>query len=74
MNGAKNLVAWLTCFISIAFSGARAEPAAPLVIGDTYTLQSKVLGETRRINVYLPPGYADAPAVTAGSNSSCQCC
>ena len=61
MTGAKNLVAWLTCFISIALSGARAEPAAPLVIGDTYTLQSKVLGETRRINVYLPPGYADAP-------------
>ncbi|HKS58756.1 MAG TPA: alpha/beta hydrolase-fold protein [Steroidobacteraceae bacterium] len=38
-----------------------AEQAAPLVIGETFTLQSKVLSETRRINVYLPPGYADAP-------------
>ncbi len=30
----------------------------PLVIGDTFTIQSQALGETRRINVYLPPGYA----------------
>ena len=59
MTGAKNLLALLAC--AVAFSNVRAEPAAPLVIGDTYTLQSKVLGETRRINVYLPPGYADAP-------------
>lgn len=37
-----------------------AEKAAPLVVGETFTLQSKVLGETRRINVYLPPGYAES--------------
>jgi predicted alpha/beta superfamily hydrolase len=30
-----------------------------LVIGQTFTVDSKVLGETRRINVYLPPGYAE---------------
>ena len=30
------------------------------MIGETFTLQSKALNETRRINVYLPPGYADA--------------
>jgi len=35
-------------------------PAAPLTVGETFTLQSKVLGETRRINVYLPPVYADS--------------
>lgn len=34
-----------------------AEPAAPLVIGDTFTIESRVLGETRRVNVYRPPGY-----------------
>ena len=34
--------------------------AAPLSIGQTFTLQSKVLGETRRINVYLPQAYADS--------------
>lgn len=28
----------------------------PLVIGDTFTIDSKILGETRRINVYPPPG------------------
>ncbi|HKQ12741.1 MAG TPA: alpha/beta hydrolase-fold protein [Steroidobacteraceae bacterium] len=38
-----------------------AEKAAPLAIGETFTLQSQVLNETRRINVYLPPGYAEAP-------------
>jgi predicted alpha/beta superfamily hydrolase len=37
---------------------------APLVVGETFTLDSKVLGETRRINVYRPPGSgasSDAP-------------
>jgi predicted alpha/beta superfamily hydrolase len=34
--------------------------ADPLVIGETFTIESKSLGEMRRINVYLPPGYADS--------------
>jgi hypothetical protein len=34
----------------------------PLTIGESFTLASKVLGETRRINVYLPAGYAEQPA------------
>lgn len=46
---------WFLC----APAGA-AEKAAPLVAGETFTIQSKVLGETRRINVYLPPGYAES--------------
>ncbi|HEY0558495.1 MAG TPA: alpha/beta hydrolase-fold protein [Thermoanaerobaculia bacterium] len=44
-------------------SGIRAETgtkASPLVFGDTFTLDSKILGETRRINVYMPPGYAES--------------
>jgi predicted alpha/beta superfamily hydrolase len=50
----------------LSFSEApaqKAKPApdtAPLVIGQTFTLQSKVLGETRRINVYLPQPYTDS--------------
>jgi len=34
--------------------GARAQ-AAPLTIGETFTIESTALAETRRINVYLPP-------------------
>jgi predicted alpha/beta superfamily hydrolase len=37
--------------------------ATSLAIGETFTLDSKALGETRRINVYLPPVYADSPIV-----------
>ena len=37
--------------------------AAPLVIGQTFTLASKALGETRRINVYLPAAYTDSATV-----------
>ena len=36
------------------------QKAAPLVIGETFTIDSKILGETRRINVYLPPCYVDS--------------
>jgi predicted alpha/beta superfamily hydrolase len=39
-----------------------ASQAAPLTIGETFTILSKVLGETRRINVYLPPAYAETPS------------
>jgi len=37
--------------------------ATPLVIGQTFTLQSKALGETRRINVYLPSAYTDSATI-----------
>jgi predicted alpha/beta superfamily hydrolase len=40
-----------------------ADKASPLVIGETFTIESKVLKETRRINVYMPPGYAESPAL-----------
>ena len=42
--------------------GQIAAPAAtaPLVISQTFTLESKALGETRRTNAYLPPAYADS--------------
>ena len=36
-------------------------PSLPLTIGDTFTLASTVLNETRRINVYLPPSYGERP-------------
>ena len=37
-----------------------AGAASPLNIGETLTIPSRVLGETRRINVYLPPQYTDS--------------
>lgn len=43
---------------------ARAQTqAAPLCIGETFTLPSKVLGETRRLNVYIPPVYRDSATI-----------
>lgn len=48
-------------FPAWAVQAEEVEKAAPLVIGETFTVESKALGETRRINVYLPPGYAEAP-------------
>lgn len=55
----------LLALLLLAPSPARAsanDKAAPLVVGETFTLDSKILGETRRINVYLPPGYAESPS------------
>jgi predicted alpha/beta superfamily hydrolase len=60
---------WMVCLLAIltgpllhgdAAPAPAAGKAAPLVIGETFTLQSKTLGETRRINVYLPPGYTES--------------
>lgn len=48
------------CYLLLGFDAQAAEKAAPLAIGETFTLQSKALNETRRINVYLPPGYTEA--------------
>ena len=39
---------------------ADAGAASPLAIGETFTIPSTTLGETRRINVYLPPPYTES--------------
>jgi predicted alpha/beta superfamily hydrolase len=44
-------------------SSGNVGPATALTIGETFTIQSNALGEIRRINVYLPPVYADSPSV-----------
>ncbi|MBZ4421512.1 alpha/beta hydrolase [Myxococcus sp. RHSTA-1-4] len=41
---------------------ADGEEGRPVVIARSYTLESRVLKETRRINVYLPPGYSEGQA------------
>ena len=35
-------------------------PATPLVIGETFTIESRALGETRTINVYRPVSWDEA--------------
>ncbi|HEX8174934.1 MAG TPA: alpha/beta hydrolase-fold protein [Pyrinomonadaceae bacterium] len=55
--------AFLLCGLLFPILSARAantDKAAPLAIGETFTLDSKILNETRRINVYMPPGYAES--------------
>jgi predicted alpha/beta superfamily hydrolase len=42
-------------------SRSAATAAEPLVNGETFNIQSRRLQETRRINVYAPPGYAESP-------------
>jgi predicted alpha/beta superfamily hydrolase len=39
-------------------AAAQLEPT-PVVIGQSYALPSAVMGATREINVWLPPGYAE---------------
>lgn len=54
-------LAWLagvTLPCSVKGQGAEPSSAAPLVIGETFTMPSKALGETRRINVWRPPQWA----------------
>ncbi|HEX7240751.1 MAG TPA: alpha/beta hydrolase-fold protein [Longimicrobiaceae bacterium] len=60
--GSRIILAAVACLLTVPALGAAqaVEAAAPLVIGETLTIDSRVLGETRRINVYLPPGYADS--------------
>lgn len=51
----------LLASLLLPLPAAGQRPAAPLVIGETFTMDSEVLGETRRINVYLPPGHGSSP-------------
>lgn len=54
---------FVLAFLNIAHGQANpysGDKAAPLVIGETFTINSKFLKETRRINVYLPPAYTES--------------
>jgi predicted alpha/beta superfamily hydrolase len=53
----------LALLIPQLYPGAHAsDNIKPLIIGDTFTMESRAVGETRLINVYLPPGYSESPA------------
>ena len=66
VNGCRAVAARLmVVFSMIVFAAAAAgaqtrvlaSGAEPLVIGETFTIPSKALGETRRLNVYAPSAY-----------------
>ena len=53
----------LLAAILVSVPDARAdEKAVPLVLGESFTIKSKVLSETRRINVYRPSGLPESAA------------
>jgi predicted alpha/beta superfamily hydrolase len=55
------VVALLLAAAPAARGQVAASDAAPLVIGETFTLESRILGETRRINVYAARGWGTPP-------------
>ncbi len=58
---------WLVVALVVALTSSwphtlnAADGPSPLVIGDTFTVESQGLKETRRVNVYLPSAYTTSP-------------
>ncbi len=62
----KSLLCALVIALDVSAASAqgnagRVGPAEPLAVGETFTIDSDTLGESRRINVYLPPPYRQSP-------------
>ncbi|HKP72353.1 MAG TPA: alpha/beta hydrolase-fold protein [Pyrinomonadaceae bacterium] len=55
------ILLWGLLFPALGMQSGAVDKAVPLVIGETFTIESKILNETRRINVYLPPAYTESP-------------
>jgi predicted alpha/beta superfamily hydrolase len=53
----RSLALHAILILALASAASAADPVLP---HQTFTIESKVLGETRRINVYTPPGYEKA--------------
>jgi predicted alpha/beta superfamily hydrolase len=49
----------LLLLLPVARSSLVDDPR-PLIVGETFTIDSRIVGETRRINVYLPSGYHES--------------
>jgi predicted alpha/beta superfamily hydrolase len=61
MSRVLALLALLFCVAGpVAAAPPLADEGRPIVIGRSYTLASRIMGETRRINVWLPQGYGRA--------------
>jgi len=55
------IILWGLLSPILSVEASDIDQATPLVIGETFTIDSRILGETRRINVYVPPGYTESP-------------
>ena len=58
---ARALLATLSLALVAPVPAGAADKPDPLAVGETFTVESKGLKETRRVNVYLPPAYNAAP-------------
>ncbi len=63
-GGGSARPAWWMGWLCVCFFGvpSSAQAAADVPAHDRFELASKALGETRRINVHVPAGYADSQA------------
>ena len=60
LRGVSMTILWAVLVSMLGVQAKAANEAAPLVIGETFTIDSRILGETRRMNVYVPPGYTES--------------
>ena len=51
----------LQLFVQPSARASAADKTTPLIIGETFTIESQILRESRRINVYAPPAYNESP-------------
>jgi predicted alpha/beta superfamily hydrolase len=59
-RGGQGVILLMLFLSMLGSSVSGVNQTEPLVIGDTFTIDSKIMGEVRRINVYLPPGYKES--------------
>jgi predicted alpha/beta superfamily hydrolase len=59
-NRILTMLVFLTVTCARPLHAAPASAAVPLTIGESFTIDSKVLGETRRINIYRAPFWGDS--------------
>lgn len=57
MTFLPKLVLMMSLGMSLNLQAGDEPKGQPLVIGQSYTLESKILKQTRVVNVYLPPDY-----------------
>jgi len=64
LNPSSRLLAGAAAAMFATSALAQSAPASgpePIAIGETFAIASMLLGETRRINVYVPPAWGEAP-------------